>query len=79
MATFTVTTTAGQDRAIDYFVAKGSAPNAAALVQGVTSQAIGELVQRAREQSGNDLGTAYQQADPEIQAQVRTLLGVVRV
>lgn len=76
MANFTVTTTATQDRALDYFVSKGQAPNASALVQSLVSLALGDLVQRARERNGSDLGAAYQLAAPEVQAQVRALLGV---
>jgi hypothetical protein len=76
MANFTVTTTAAQDRALDYFVSKGQATNAPALVQSLVSLALGDLVQRARERNGVDLGAAYQVASPDVQAQVRTLLGV---
>lgn len=79
MAVFSVTTTAQQDRVIDYLVTKGQAPNATALVQTLTSQGLNELIARARERNADDLGAAYQQADPTVQLQVRTLLNVTGI
>lgn len=76
MATFTVTTTPTQDRAIAYFVAQGQAANADALVQAATGQALTNLIDRFRESDDRAVATALQKADAATVAQVKTLLGL---
>lgn len=62
MADYTVTSTTDQDRALAFFVGKGQAPTAAALVQAIASQRLNDLVTRAKETLASDVGARVAKA-----------------
>lgn len=79
MATFTVTTTPAQDKALAYLVDKGITSSPDVAVQQAVTQALNDMVDRVRERQSFDLQAAFAAADPVTQQQVRTLLNATKV
>lgn len=74
MAQFTVTTTAVQDAAIAFFVARGQAATAEELVQAVLSQRLNDLIARRREMRVEDLAQKLTDATETQLGQVSAIL-----
>lgn len=74
MATLSIVTTPDQDRAIAYFVGRGMAEDAAALVQAITSQELNGLIRRAKETTVSGLSAKLATVDDETLGAVAALL-----